>query len=173
MEIVTHYIAIIKQLIFFLSVPFNPLGGLFLAPWMKSLAGHTQIKKKKVCPDHCNYENPTFYSKLSFSSPSACYCLRLEACSREWGVVAFFSSRFCSLGTEPPSSLTKCVLVFFGGLPDSSYCSFLSLSQQVIIPHILHPWTTLCPPFGKAVLLLQKPAWVNFFSDEPRLASIP
>lgn len=41
MEIVTHYIAIIKQLIFFLSVPFNPLGGLFPAPWMNSLAGHT------------------------------------------------------------------------------------------------------------------------------------
>lgn len=86
----THYITIIMQLIFFsLSVRFNPVGGLFPTPWMKSLAGHSWITHTKK-----NYENPIFI-QLNFSFPSTCYIFRSQACTRNCGVVAFFL-RSCS-----------------------------------------------------------------------------
>lgn len=125
MELMTHYITIIKQLLFFLLCLFIHLVDNFL-----SLGGNYSGPL-----NHCNCEKLTFYSKLNFFSPSTCYCylllLQIRSLHQRMGCGGLFLFPFLLLSdSDPPShSLSVFFCSFVGCLTPSTAASSPSASR--------------------------------------------
>lgn len=152
-------------------MPLNPLGWWTIFFPSEEIYDRSHLdyqKKKKKVPDHCNCENPTFYSMLNFCSLKLHHVRSLKKMLACFALKLFPFLLLCD--SDPPHSLCSFVILQAAWLFQPLFPSFC---QQVIIPlNFASKGITLTSSW-KSCFLWQNSGCLNFLFKDPRSAFVP